>query len=101
MQQEKITFRAFRPLGFKKLSLLGFKKLKNNKAQGLDGIPAEMLKNTDENITVKELREECTVVFRKENIPEDWKISGLIMRIPKQGNLAARSNLYCRLSASF
>ena len=70
---------------------IALKKLKNNKAPGLDGVQAEMLKNADNETIVKEICHVCNVIWREERIPEDWQ-TGLIVRLPKKGNLSDCSN---------
>ena len=54
------------------------KKLKKNKAPGLNGIPAETLKNADEDVIVKELRKVYNAVWRKEKV----EIGLISVRIP-------------------
>ena len=70
---------------------LALKKLKNNKAPGLDGLQTEMLKNAESETIVKEICHVCNVIWREERVPEDWQ-TGLIIRLPKKGNLADCSN---------
>lgn len=64
--------------------------LKNNKAPGEDGIPAELLKHGGEALyeTIHALVLE---VWRKEKIPRDWKI-GIICPIFKKGDRTICSN---------
>lgn len=59
------------------------KKLKLNKAIGIDGIPNEMWKYGKEVIE-KWVREICKKVWREERWPEEWK-EGIIAPIVKKG----------------
>ncbi|CAG2187633.1 unnamed protein product [Mytilus edulis] len=54
------------------------KKLKNNKAPGVDGIPAEVLKS-DINLNVNILRDLLNEIWEKEILPTQWK-DGIIVR---------------------
>ncbi|XP_076105824.1 uncharacterized protein LOC143074160 [Mytilus galloprovincialis] len=59
------------------------KKLKNNKAPGVDGIPAEVLKS-DINLNVNILRDLLNEIWEKEILPTQWK-DGIIIKLPKKG----------------
>ena len=47
------------------------RKLKVNKAPGLDGIHTEMLKHGGD-IIVREISNMCNIIWEKECVPEDW-----------------------------
>ena len=47
------------------------RKLKVNKAPGLDGIHPEMLKHGGD-IMVREICNMCNIIWKKECVPEDW-----------------------------
>ena len=66
------------------------KQLKNNKAPGPDGIPAEAIK-ADTETSVNMLHELFTEIWRAEDIPEEWK-EGHIIKLPKKGDLSACGN---------
>ena len=61
------------------------KSLRNGKAAGPDSIPAEALKAGKET-SVDMLHTLFTKIWEKEDVPEQWK-EGLIIKIPKKGNL--------------
>ena len=66
------------------------KKLKNNKAAGPDGIPAEALK-TDINTSVEIFYHLFDKIWKEEEIPTDWR-EGYLIKIPKKGDLSKCSN---------
>jgi len=66
------------------------KRLKNGKAAGNDGIPAEVLK-ADGNATAKMLKPLFDEIWSLEKYPEDWK-EGLIVKLPKKGDLSSCGN---------
>ena len=65
-------------------------KLKNGKAPGPDGIPAEILK-ADLNTSTQMLYEIFEKIWEEETIPEDWK-EGYLVKVPKKGDLANCNN---------
>jgi hypothetical protein len=65
--------------------------LKNNKAAGHDGITGEMLKAADDSFLNK-LLEIFNLIWIKEHPPpQQWK-DGIIIRIPKKGDLSDCNN---------
>ena len=66
------------------------KHLKNNKATGLDDIPAEALK-TDIDTYVELLYPLFTEIWEKEEVPSDWR-DGYLIKLPKKGDLSNCSN---------
>jgi len=60
------------------------RKLKNNKAAGIDNIIAEYMKHGE--IMVMSLITICNTVWKSEEVPEDWK-NGIIQPLPKKGDL--------------
>jgi len=69
---------------------LAFSQLQNGKAAGLDNINFELLK-VDPEITVEMLYPLLEKIWKEEKIPEDWE-EGLIMKIPKKGDLSDCNN---------
>uniref|UniRef100_A0A3Q0SSH4 Reverse transcriptase domain-containing protein n=1 Tax=Amphilophus citrinellus TaxID=61819 RepID=A0A3Q0SSH4_AMPCI len=69
---------------------IAIKSLKNNKAAGLDEIPAELLKHSGQA-----MEEELTILFNKcwqsGAVPEDWRKCAIV-KIPKKGNISERTN---------
>ena len=61
------------------------KKLKSGKAPGFDNITTELLK-TDSEFSALKVYALLTKVWRLEIIPDAWK-RGLIIKLPKKGNL--------------
>jgi exonuclease III len=66
------------------------KDLKTNKAAGIDGIPAELLK-ADIDVTAEILQPLFSGIWTSETIPDDWK-RGVIVKIPKKGDLSNCKN---------
>ena len=66
------------------------KKTKSGKTPGIDGIPAELYK-ADGDVAVKERTRLFNRIWHEEKIPEQWK-KGLIVKIPKNGNLKECKN---------
>ena len=66
------------------------KQLKNGKASGPDGIPAEALK-TDLETSVEMLHPLFTKIWEEEQVPSEWK-EGYLIKIPKKGDLSSCSN---------
>ena len=56
--------------------------MKNGKVAGPDGIPADVLK-ADVNISVEMLYSVFEVIWKKEEIPAEWK-EGYIIKIPRK-----------------
>ncbi len=61
------------------------KEMKNNKAAGIDGIPAEILK-ADLNVIAYTLLPFFSDIWTSETIPDEWK-RGVIVEIPKKGDI--------------
>jgi hypothetical protein len=55
------------------------KEMKNNKAAGIDGIPAEILK-ADLHVTADALLRLFTEIWISETIPDEWE-RGMIVKI--------------------
>ena len=62
------------------------KALKNNKATSLDQITAELLKCGEDTVVV-ELTNLLNKCRQLEAVPDEW-LKGVIIKIPKKGNLA-------------
>ena len=62
----------------------GLRALVNNKASGLDFIPAELLK-TGGHAMVDELTKIANIVWYTVKVPEEWKC-GAIVKLRKKGN---------------
>lgn len=60
------------------------KSLKNNKAPGIDGIPAELVKKGG-IVVVEKLHELITKIWMEEYLPNDWK-EAIICPIHKKGD---------------
>lgn len=70
--------------------LTAIRALKNNKAVGLDGIPAELLRAapTTSSELLHPLIERA---WETESFPEEWK-KGMIVKLPKKGDLTQCEN---------
>ena len=66
------------------------KQMKNGKADGVDGMTAELLKAYLET-TVAVLFDMLLKIWESERVPNDWRC-GLIIRLPKKGNLMECGN---------
>ena len=64
--------------------------LKNGKAPGIDNIQAVLLKADIDHATTK-VKEIIDVVWREKKTPEKWR-KGLIIKLPKKGNLRECKN---------
>ena len=64
--------------------------LKNRKAPGNDNIQAVLLKGDIDHATTK-VKEIIDVVWREKKTPEKWR-KGLIIKLPKKGNLRECKN---------
>ena len=60
-------------------------QLKNGKAAGPDGVPAEAIK-ADTNISVDMIYNLLGKIWNEESVPSDWK-HGHIIKLPKKGDL--------------
>jgi hypothetical protein len=69
---------------------LALTQLKNGKAVSLDHINPDILK-VDPEITVKMLYPLLEKIWKEEKIHEEWE-EGLIIKIPKKGDLANCNN---------
>ena len=67
------------------------KKSKNGRTPGIDGIPTEPYK-VDMDVAVKELTRLFNRMWHEETVPNQWK-KGLIVKIPKRGDLKESKNL--------
>lgn len=65
-------------------------KLKNNKAAGPDGIPAEVIKAT-KDLSVNMLHSLFQHIWEQRVLPREWK-EGLLVKIPKKGDLGQCQN---------
>lgn len=61
------------------------KKLQNRKSLGVDSITAELLK-ADVDFSTEKIHQLMCKVWKHEQIPKDWS-KGLIIKLPKKGNL--------------
>ena len=61
-----------------------------NKANGCDGIPAELFKILKDK-AVKVLDSICQQIWKTQQCPQDWKTS-VVIPIPKKGNPKEGSN---------
>ena len=61
------------------------RKMKNGKALGIDGIPAELLKQGGKEM-VKRITRLCNHVWKSGEVPRDWK-DVIIIPLPKKGDL--------------
>ena len=66
------------------------KQLRNGKATGPDGIPAEALK-ADLETSVEMLHPLFMKIWEEEQVPSEWK-EGYLIKIPKKGDLSNCSN---------
>jgi endonuclease/exonuclease/phosphatase family metal-dependent hydrolase len=66
------------------------KLLKDRKAAGPDGIPAEAIK-ADKDISTELLYKLLGKIWEKEEIPTDWK-EGYLVKLPKKGDLQECTN---------
>ena len=64
--------------------------LKNGKATGPDGVPAEAIK-ADTNISVEMMHNLLGKIWDEENVPTEWK-HGYIIKLPKKGDLGECKN---------
>ena len=67
------------------------KDLKNGKALGEDLVTTELRLKTDLELTTDRVRELIDMLWRLEKVPPEWK-RGLIVRVPKKGNLEECKN---------
>ncbi|KAH9593899.1 hypothetical protein MS3_00002414 [Schistosoma haematobium] len=65
-------------------------QIKSGKAAGPDNIPAEALK-PDVSVTARILHILFNEIWDEERVPTDWK-EGLLVKIPKKGNLSNCDN---------
>jgi len=66
------------------------KQMKNGKAGGVDGVTTELMK-ADLQTTVAVLYELLLMIWESQRVPNDWRC-GLIIRLPKKGNLMECGN---------
>lgn len=65
-------------------------RLKNNKAEGIDGIPAELLKANAE-LMANILQPILQTIWAEEQLPNEWT-KGIIIKLPKKGDLRYCNN---------
>ena len=68
----------------------GLTSLSNNKAAGLDCLPAELLKCGGDAM-VEELTNISNIVWKTGKVPDEWKC-GVIVKLPKKGDLGSCDN---------
>ena len=66
------------------------KKLKNQKAPGIDDIPGELLKQADDSVAIV-LQKLCNSVWKSKMWPEDWK-KCVFLTLPKKGDASECKN---------
>ena len=66
------------------------KKLKNQKAPGIDDIQGELLKQADDSVAII-LQKLCNSVWKSRIWPEDWKKS-VFLTLPKKGDASECKN---------
>ena len=66
------------------------KKLKNQKAPGIDDIPCELLKQTDGSVAIV-LQKLCNSVWKSKIWSKDWKKS-VFLTLPKKGDASECKN---------
>ena len=65
-------------------------KLRNTKGVGIDGIPAELIKNGGEDLT-KHIVEISKWIWNNEELPQIWAQS-ILVTVPKKGDILNCSN---------
>ena len=89
-EETKDTPEKFPPCGDDEPDILrsevqeAIKKLKNQKAPGIDDIPGELLKQADDSVAIV-LQKLCNSVWKSKIWPEDWKKS-VFLTLPKKGD---------------
>ena len=89
-EETKDTPEKFLPCGDDEPDILlsevqeAIKKLKNQKAPGIDDIPGELLKQADDSVAIV-LQKLCNSVRKSKIWPEDWKKS-VFLTLPKKGD---------------
>jgi len=71
-------------------TIKALRKLKNNKAAGLDRITAELLKHGKEGVA-QELTHLINRLWHAEDVPEEWR-KGIIILLPKKGCISDCNN---------
>jgi hypothetical protein len=66
------------------------RKLKTEKAPGMDDIPSELLKQADDSVAVA-IHQLCNKVWRSRTWPEEWKQS-VFLTLPKKGDASECKN---------
>ena len=69
---------------------MNYSTLGNGKSPGVDNIQAEMLK-TQSNMVARKLEEVFKLIWKNEEIPEEWQ-KGVIIKLPKKGDLENCNN---------
>ena len=88
-EKTKDTPETFIPCGDDEPDILlsevqeAIKKLKNQKALGIDGIPGELLKQADDSVAIV-LQKLCNSVWKSKIWPEDWKKSVFLIHPRKK-----------------
>lgn len=65
-------------------------KLKNNKAEGIDRIPAELSKAAPE-VTADSMKPILEQIWNTASITQEWK-KGIIVKLPQKGDLTECCN---------
>ena len=66
------------------------KTLKNNKASGIDNLPAELFENGGD-VIIEKLTELGIVIWSSEEVPNEWTKGGIV-KLPKKGSLCDCNN---------
>ena len=64
--------------------------MKSGKAPGRDSITTELL-TVDKDLTAEQMEKLFKVIWEEEVVPDDWK-QGIIVKIPKKGDLTVCNN---------
>jgi len=70
--------------------IVAVKSMKSGKAAGRDRITAELLK-VDKDLAAKQMEKLFKVIWEEEVVPDEWK-QGIIVKIPKKGDLTVCDN---------
>ena len=70
--------------------LTAIKRLKNNKAHGIDEVNAEMLKNGGDCL-IRQLTRLLNECWKQQAVPDEWR-KGIIVKLLKKGDLSNCNN---------